>query len=212
MKNSKRATNLSKINEQLDVIGRRHERIESELTTIAQSVVNLQETQKDTNEKNATLENAVERNILDMADRQNNIKDLTETKQQMEQDMNSGKENLAGLVTQKAQEALQQQNGSIPQPPETSTEMQNETTQKNWILSQRVCWKQSNSTTGETVCYSSDCMRLKRKTRLRKLWRLLWQWASKFLTLMSLSVIGCKRQTESEVNLNQSLLNSSDEL
>ena len=38
------AMNLSKINEQIDVIGKRHGRIESELTSIAQSVVNLQGT------------------------------------------------------------------------------------------------------------------------------------------------------------------------
>ena len=78
--NERIATNLSKINEQLAVIRRRHERIESELTTSAQSVVNSQKTQKNTNEKGATLENAVKVNALDMADIENKIKDLTETK------------------------------------------------------------------------------------------------------------------------------------
>ena len=62
------ATNLSKCIEQSDVIGRRHERIESELTSIAQSVVNLQGTQKDTIANVATLENAVNRNTLSMAE------------------------------------------------------------------------------------------------------------------------------------------------
>ena len=93
--------NLSKNNEQLDVIGKRHEIIESELTSIAQSVVILQGTQRDTNENVATLENTVKRNTLDLAEMQINIRDLTETKQLMEQDMNSVKENLAQLVNQK---------------------------------------------------------------------------------------------------------------
>ena len=123
------AMNLSKINEQLDVIGKRHERIESELTSIAQSVVNLQGPQKDTNEKIATLKNAVERNTLDMAEMQNNIRDLTETKQIMEQDINSVKENLVELVKQKVQEALQQQSRPMPPTPETSAERQNVSTQ-----------------------------------------------------------------------------------
>ena len=70
----------------------------------------------------------MKRNTLDMADMQNNIKDLTETKKQMEKDMNSAKENLAELVNQKVQEALQQ-NRSIPPPPEILAERQNETTQ-----------------------------------------------------------------------------------
>ena len=110
--------NLSKINEQLDVIGKRHESIESELTSIAQSVVILQGTQRDTNENVATLENTVKRNTLDLAEMQINIRDLTETKQLMEQDMNSVKENLAQLVNQKKkQETLHQQSRSTPPPP-----------------------------------------------------------------------------------------------
>ena len=48
-----------------------------------------------TNEKVANLENAVKRNLLDMAEMPNNIRDLTETKQLIEQDMNTVKENLA---------------------------------------------------------------------------------------------------------------------
>ena len=112
------ATNLSKFNEQLDWNGRRHESIESVLTAIAQSVTILQAVHENTNEKVATLEDAVKRTTLGVADMQNNIEDLTETKQQMEQDMNSIKDNLSELVNQKVQEALQQQNRSIPPPPE----------------------------------------------------------------------------------------------
>ena len=46
----------------------------------------------------------------------------------MEQDMNSVKDNLAELVNQKAQEAPQQRNRSVPLPPATLAERQNETT------------------------------------------------------------------------------------
>ena len=63
------------MNEQLDVIGKRDERIESEIT-IAQSVLNLPGSQKDTKENVATLENAVNRNISDMAENAGKYKRL----------------------------------------------------------------------------------------------------------------------------------------
>ena len=75
----------------------------------------------------------MKRNTLDMADMQNNIKDLTETKKQMEQDMNSVKENLAELVNQKVQEALQQNRSK---PPHRRFWQKGKTKQgkQNWIL------------------------------------------------------------------------------
>ena len=60
-----------------------------------------------------------------------NIKDLIQTKREMEQDMKSDKKSFAELVNQKVPEALQQQNRSVPTPPETLAEKQNETTKTN---------------------------------------------------------------------------------
>ena len=72
-------------------------------------------------EKVATLENAVKRIVLDMTEMHNSFKDVTKTNQLKEQDMNS-KENLAELVNQKVQEALQQQNRTTPSPHKTLVE------------------------------------------------------------------------------------------
>ena len=59
----------SKVNDQLTLIGKRHEKIELKLTTIAQSVANLQGNQE-------ALKTASNRNTSDVADMQN-IRNLT---------------------------------------------------------------------------------------------------------------------------------------